>query len=345
MCARSSRLLKVLCRALPACLLACVASATLAIAASATAAVAAVAPVASSQLEEVTVQGQLKGPRLWRIRRDGHVLWLLGTPELLPDGMDWDASDVESVLATASTLVLAPRVSAHAGVNPLRLIRLYREWRRARVLPDDGTLQALLEPTLFARFERQRRQWLPGDTAVLHERPMVAVGKILGAAQRRLHLKTGGFVGATLEKLARAHRLSIVRPTASLDATDIDAALAQLGHAPGQREIACLEAGVTRLESDQAATLKRAVAWATGDVATLRSLSGATVRSACMDVLALIPTVQTVLQSADQQWLASVDQALAGQPVSFAIRDMSELLAPDGILERFRARGDEVDGP
>lgn len=297
----------------------------------------------SAQLDEVTVQGLLKGPRLWRVQRGSHVLWLLGTPELLPERMEWDASDVESVLATAGELVLAPRVVARPGLNPLRLIRLYRKWREARDLPGRTTLRELLDAGTFARFEAQRQRWLPRDTSLLHQRPLIAVGELVRAAQRQQHLKSGGSVGATLEKLARSHRVAITASNATLDAADIDAALTQLNGAPGRREIGCLEAGIGRLETDAGAAARRAQAWATGDIATLRALASPNLRVACNDVLALIPSLQDALQAADVRWLQSVDHALDTRPVSFAVRDMDSLLAPGGILQRFQARG-ELDG-
>jgi uncharacterized protein YbaP (TraB family) len=296
-----------------------------------------------AQLDEVTVQGLWKGPRLWRVKRGGHVLWLMGTPDLLPERMEWDASDVDAVLATAGELVLAPRIAARPGLNPLRLIRLYRKWREVRDLPGSTTLRDLLDAGTFARFETQRLRWLPRDQSLLHERPLIAVGQLARAAQRQQHLKSGSGVGARLEKLARSHRVPITQTAATLDAADIDAALTQLDSAPGRREISCLEAGIERLETDAGAAARRAQAWATGDIATLRALATPSLRSACTDVLALIPSLQDALRAADARWLQAVDHALDTQPISFAVRDMDSLLAPDGVLEHFRARG-ELDG-
>ena len=33
---------------------------------------------------QVVISGRYRGPRLWRVSRDGHVLWVLGTVSPLP---------------------------------------------------------------------------------------------------------------------------------------------------------------------------------------------------------------------------------------------------------------------
>src|SRR5579872_7166073 len=48
--------------------------------------------------EEVVVQGKHEGPRMWRISKDNHVMWILGTISPLPKKMTWQSDSVEEVL-------------------------------------------------------------------------------------------------------------------------------------------------------------------------------------------------------------------------------------------------------
>ncbi|HEY2035775.1 MAG TPA: hypothetical protein VGG96_02090, partial [Steroidobacteraceae bacterium] len=38
---------------------------------------------------QVVVSGRYRGPKLWRVSKDGHALWLLGTVAPLPKRMVW----------------------------------------------------------------------------------------------------------------------------------------------------------------------------------------------------------------------------------------------------------------
>src|ERR1700690_2024570 len=49
--------------------------------------------------EEIDVIGTREGPRMWRITRGDHELWILGTLAPLPNKMVWQSTTVETVLA------------------------------------------------------------------------------------------------------------------------------------------------------------------------------------------------------------------------------------------------------
>ena len=65
------------------------------------------------QLEEIAIIGERPGPRLWRVSKGDHVLWLLGTLNHLPKRMTWRSSEVDSALAESQQLLTSgPSVSA-----------------------------------------------------------------------------------------------------------------------------------------------------------------------------------------------------------------------------------------
>ena len=47
----------------------------------------------------VVVSGVLPGPGLWKVSKDDHVMWVLGTQAPLPRRMQWRSAQVEEVLA------------------------------------------------------------------------------------------------------------------------------------------------------------------------------------------------------------------------------------------------------
>ena len=49
----------------------------------------------------VVVSGLQPGPRLWKVSRDGRVMWVLGTMSPLPKGLDWAPGETAARLREA----------------------------------------------------------------------------------------------------------------------------------------------------------------------------------------------------------------------------------------------------
>src|SRR3954468_17876729 len=47
--------------------------------------------------EEVVVEEKHEGPRMWRVTRGDHTLWILGTITPLPRKMTWQSDSVETL--------------------------------------------------------------------------------------------------------------------------------------------------------------------------------------------------------------------------------------------------------
>ena len=83
---------------------------------------------AAEQIDEIQIIGERPGPRLWKVTRGDHVLWVLGTLNHLPRKMIWRSSEVEAALSQ-SQQVLASGPSVSASIGPIAMIRLYFQWR------------------------------------------------------------------------------------------------------------------------------------------------------------------------------------------------------------------------
>jgi hypothetical protein len=70
---------------------------------------------------------------------------------------------------------------------------------------------------------------------------------------------------------------------------------------------------------------------------------------ACQDAFLAVPQLQTqfsrVDASMDGVWLLAAENALASNVSSFSVLGIDELLQPDGLLAKLRAKGYVVEEP
>ena len=300
------------------------------------------AAAAPQQLEEIAIVGERPGPRLWKISKGDHVLWLLGTLNHLPRRMTWRSSEVDSALAESQELLTSgPSVSASVG--PIGAIRLYVQWRRTQKSPDALKLNVWLPAPLYARFEALKARFDPGDDSIEELRPSFAALRLYEHAVEAAGMTAHDEVEQTVIKLAKRRRIPIQR--AELKVEDPSGALKEVSALPPTVEIDCVAATVTRIESDLPSMQERAKAWATGDVDRLRALPYPNQREVCLSALANSPRIKGLIDRLAQAWRSEAESALTRNRASFAMRPIYELLDADGPLAKFRAEGYVVEGP
>jgi uncharacterized protein YbaP (TraB family) len=300
----------------------------------------AVAP--PQQLEEIAIVGERPGPRLWKVSKGDHVLWLLGTLNHLPRRMTWRSTEVEAALGDSQELVVSgPSVSA--GVGPIGAIRLYVQWRRTQKIPDRLKLNVWLPPPLYARFEALKARFDAGDNSIEELRPSFAALRLYEHAVEAAGMTAHDEVEQTVVKLAKRRRIPIER--AELKIEDPSGALKEVSALSPTVEIDCLAATVARIETDLPSMQERAKAWASGDVDRLRALPYSSQREVCVTALSNSPRIKALVDKVAQAWSDEAEAALNRNRVSFAMRPIYELLDPVGPLAKFRAEGYRVEGP
>ncbi|HEY2417189.1 MAG TPA: TraB/GumN family protein [Steroidobacteraceae bacterium] len=297
---------------------------------------------AIDQLQEVQVIGERPGPRLWKVTRGDHVLWVLGTLNHVPRKMIWRSSEVEAALSQ-SQQVLPSGPSVSANIGPFAMIRLYFQWRGVQKDPGRTALKDWLPPNLYARFEALKARFDPKDSRIEQLRPAFAAYRLYGKAVDAAGLTGHDEIEKTVLKLA-AKRHVRVNP-AVLAVQDPSGALKEVSALPPSIEVSCLETTVSRLETDLPAMQQRADAWAVGDVDRLRRLTFSDQREACMTAMSNSPRIKALFESAVAGWDNAAEAALTNDRVSLAMRPIYDLLAPNGPLAKFRAEGDTVEGP
>lgn len=297
---------------------------------------------ATSALPEVVVEGQHEGPRMWRVHRGDHVLWILGTVSPLPRRLIWQPDAVQAVLRQAQEVVPA-WPSYGIGANPITALRLYIQWRRMQKPPDHMPLQQVLPAPLYARVAALEARYDPHDKTLEQLRPMLAAERLLTRVLEASGLTARNEVQQTVLQLARAQGVRVRQDKLRID--DPLDVLKDVGATPLSGEIACLDAVVTRLETDIGPMQARARAWALGDVATLRALPHTDNRTACVAAVSTSERVRSLIERAQDDWLVAVEDSLARNRGTLAVQSMDRLLGEHGALATLKAHGFEVEGP
>jgi uncharacterized protein YbaP (TraB family) len=295
-----------------------------------------------ASMAEVVVTGEHEGPRLWKVRKGDHVLWILGTITPLPKKMIWQSDAVEGVLQESQEVVPA-WPSFGIGANPFTMLRVWIQWRSIQKSPDRMNLQQVLPPALYARFSALKLRYAPKDTHLEQLRPGFAAERLLDEALDATGLTLHNEVQQTVLKLAHKHGVRIHQDKLKVE-HPVDV-LKDVGNTPLTGEIACLEAVIGRLETDLGPMQARARAWALGDVDTLRKLIHPDDRTACIEAVSTSNQVRDLITRAQEDWFSSVESALDRNRSTLAVQSMDRLLGEKGTLETLRKQGYEVEGP
>ena len=291
-------------------------------------------------IEEVTVSGERAGPSLWRVTHKENTLYILGTITALPKKLAWRSLEVERVLDQAQQFI--PTGSdVSADIGPIKAVKLYLQWRKVRKNEAAASLESVLSPTLFARFEAARLKYAPGNRNLLERRPALAAAELWRDALSRTGLTGGKDINALVVKLARARKVPRIRPQLRVD--DPQGALSEIGQIPLNAEVACLSATLDRLESDLSDARERARAWSIGDINALKIQAGASQQEACWSALLSGPKISALKNNYDAAWLSTASTALEKNRSTLAVLSVSELLKPNGALEKLRALGYQMN--
>jgi hypothetical protein len=304
-------------------------------------------PVA--ELPVVIVSGVQPGPGLWKVSKGEHVMWVLGTLSPLPRAMQWQSQDVEDAIGASQQLLLAPSIQLDAHIGLFGKLLLLPSVYGARKNDDGRTLQDVLPPEAYARWQVLKQKYLGRDRGIERWRPLFASQELYRTALKANGLSRSGGVQASIDALAKRHGVAEV-PVAYrvLIEHPSDAIKAFKQAAP--HDITCFIRTLDSVEHDLPAMTARANAWATGDLQRLRELPDSDRRDACVSALTGAGFAQTLgLNDVPAQlrgsWLTAARKALATNAQTFALLPMEELLKPDGYLARLHAEGYQVEAP
>jgi len=319
--------------------------------------------LSSSTLAEVLVTGEYPGPGLWKVTHpeNGHVLWLMGEPQLLPLEMKWRSRDIEQVAAQSQLIVLGSGFSIgfDGKVGVLRLLSVAPSILSARKNPNGERLEELVPADIYARWQVQKARVLGRDHSIEKWRPMFAADTLHEEAIKSyLGTKSVTFPSAglwsVLRRIAKEHGIKFAYPSVNIKIPpkDLRPALKRFSkHSLDDLECFANTVAFVEALADVERINIRATAWATGDLATLRRMPPLPrFQEACDAALvsseAAAPyNVGNIAERLRTAWMSEVEASVAVNASTLALLPTDELLADDGRLADLRKKGYVVDEP
>lgn len=311
------------------------------------------APAAESAAPEaapatVVVEGRRPGPGVWKVSKDGHVMWVFGLYSPLPRRMEWDASRVERLVAHSQQVLLPPGVSIDVGF--FRSLTMVPSMIGMQKNPDNATLKDVLPADVYARWQVLKARYIGDDDGVERYRPIFAADQLMEAGLKKNGLSKGGEVRKQIEAIARQNEVKTVSPMLKIDLEDPRGALKDFKKAPID-DLACFTRTLDGLESDLDAMRVRANAWANGNIAEIKRLDFAEREQACGDAVfnsqmaKNSPAFRNMRERMRAVWLQAAENALADNASTFALLQMKDIVDPKGLLADLQARGYTVESP
>jgi len=306
-------------------------------------------PTNVSNLAAVVVTGVQPGPGLWRVSRGEHVMWILGTLSPLPQGMQWRSQELAQVIAESQQVLLQPSLKFKADVGFFGKLFLLPSAYSARKNDDGATLEQLLPPPVYARWQVLKQRYIGGDRGIERWRPIFAGQELYKKALKANGLSRTGGVQGSINALVKRYGVKQVSTTYQVVIENPRAALKAF-KAAGPRDVTCFIRTLDSIEQDLPAMKARANAWATGDLQALQALPDSARHDACTAALADAGFAHALgldglPAKLRASWLAAARTALQTNAQTFAILPMSELLKPDGYLASLKAEGYDVEAP
>ncbi len=300
-------------------------------------------------LETMVVTGAQPGPGMWKVSKGDHALWILGTLSPLPKKMTWLARDVEAVIGQAQEVLGPPGVSFDPDVGIIRGALLIPSLLKARKNPEGGTLQEVLPAGLYARWKALKATYIGRDAGVEKWRPMFAAYELYKEALDDSGLVQGGIVGPVITKAVKRHKVKQTSAVVKMKIEQPKKVIKEFSSAP-LGDVECFGKTVNRLETDLATMTARANAWAVGDIEALRALPYDDQNRECLNAFIQGSFAQRRGMSdlparVEAAWLTAAGAALEKNRVTFATLPISDLLKPDGYLDKLRAKGYAVEDP
>jgi hypothetical protein len=325
---------------------------------------------APEQLPEVLVIGEQPGPGLWKISKTiddkEHVLWIVGAYTPLPTKMTWHSKEIEAILAESQRLVTWARFDTDFDAGFFSTVSALPLLFSADRNVDGAALQDVLPADVYAHWLELKAKYLKEDDRVEKLRPTFAWSRLSSAAFAQSGLSSEPLVTPTVERLAKKHKVKIVRPKEVVLEIKIDKprALLKKFKTTQLADVDCFGPSLDRLEPRIESLKVKANAWAVGDVEKLRAapvesfkdcealfndmlLSGDLANKvgagAAMEVVK--QRLKVAATEALAAWFEAIDDAIRANPSTMAVVPTDSLFGPAGVLESLRQRGYTVDEP
>jgi len=299
-----------------------------------------------TEMDAITVVGDRPGPRMWRLTHGDNTLWILGTLTPLPEGMTWRSKEAEQVIAEADEILAPGSARADVGVgDAFKLLFLAPAALKAVKNPQGKRLQDVLPGDLYERWAVLRQKYLGGDTKLERYRPMFASQDLYWAAAESAGLTRSDQVWDSINAIANAQGVRITGTSISyplgLDRAKNKAGVSRLAQSAVD-DVSCFGLTLDRLDSDIETMKARAVAWANGDLGSLRRLETGDLVPACKSIADASLDFQErpeITERLAATWIGAAQNVLEKNKRTFAVLPLSEVLKANGYIARLQSMG------
>lgn len=306
-------------------------------------------PTHAPVLSAVVVTGVQPGPGLWKVSKGDHVMWVLGTLTPLPKNMEWRSTEVEQAVAHSQELIEAPTAELRIDANFISKLALLPSAYSARKNPDGESLQQILPPEMYARWETLKQPYFGDDRGIEYWRPILVALKLYEKALDKAGLTNGSDINKAVRKMAGRHDVKLVPVKYTLIVAHPRDALDTIRQT-NLHDISCLNQTMDTVQNDMGTLAQRANAWSTGDIQALRNFAVNGRHESC--VIAVVNAdfaqqlgLHDLPERMEQAWLDTAEAALTQNTQTFAVLPMGQVLDSEGFLAHLKARGYTVQAP
>jgi hypothetical protein len=300
------------------------------------------------ELEAVVVYGGYAAPQMWKISKDGHVLWLLVIGNA-PVGAPWRSEQLEARVAE-SQLVLRPAAVIAADYQG----RLRYEAKNSPLSGKD-TLKDVLPPDTYTRWGVLKTAYIGADDSSERLRPRAAFRILESMVMRTMPPPppTGwSELWQLVDKAAKEYKVKVrtmrwIHPEATLTKAEVE--MAHMVTRLDLDDVQCFTQGLDELERlirdrDQPA-FATPVVWPSDcrtDWLTSGKLPDLAAVQSMREKIGLQFT--HALQQGDAEWMAAAQAALKKNKSTFAMQWIG-WGRPNSYIAKFRELGYEVEEP
>ncbi|HWT15666.1 MAG TPA: TraB/GumN family protein [Patescibacteria group bacterium] len=301
------------------------------------------------QMDAVEVAGLQPGPSLWRVSHGDHEMWILGTLNPVPKRMQWDASDVESIIRESQQVLLGPAINVRSDIGFFAQLALVPKLFAIRKNPGKETLSEVLPADIHARWKVLSKQYFRSTRSLEKRRPIFVAQELYKEALDDAGLRDNDGIIDRTTKIAKKAKVTVESPRVIVMVEDMKGLLAEFEDTTLD-DVACLDKTMTHVENDLPAMRRRASAWAVGDIDVLRQMQFTDSYDTCLRSLFSAPGLEkygfvNLRERAREAWLTAAEAALKSHRSTFAVLPMGQLLREDGYAAELRKRGYLVEAP
>lgn len=326
------------------------------------------------ELETFVVSGEQPGPGLWKVSKGDHVMWILAAHGPLPKGMKWRSIEVEQRIAESQEVLYGGNINISPNIGIWRGLTLIPAALKASKIPDGKTLKDVVPPEPYAKWLDMRLRYIGKDDDIERRRPAIALEELRAAAMRKSGLYGGPNVHAVVGEIRKKHKVARVMLPAVSRTVRVEDPRGMLKSAQKLQlpDLGCFIEGLDGIETDVERARELSNAWATGDIAKLRSMHRdrnrnfrETLQEFCAFTLMeamnqgdasdaahmkkMMEDFQWHAELAGVQsqldWVAAAQKAIAKNKSTFAVLSMGDIFRPDGHVEKLRELGYTIEAP